>query len=115
MIRRPPRSTLFPYTTLFRSLFWWITAAAAVLVAVVGAVGAYQALLAYQATQAQRQHAQQVREEQVRRAQQTLIAAIGGANALAADLSRLFQNEIAAPPDRVNEILERARALQQQV
>src|SRR3989442_10486672 len=25
MIRRPPRSTLFPYTTLFRSLqnFWW--------------------------------------------------------------------------------------------
>src|SRR2546428_4864889 len=23
MIRRPPRSTLFPYTTLFRSLEWW--------------------------------------------------------------------------------------------
>src|SRR5258708_25834958 len=23
MIRRPPRSTLFPYTTLFRSLFLW--------------------------------------------------------------------------------------------
>src|SRR5438034_5834084 len=23
MIRRPPRSTLFPYTTLFRSLFNW--------------------------------------------------------------------------------------------
>src|SRR2546425_10090764 len=22
MIRRPPRSTLFPYTTLFRSIFW---------------------------------------------------------------------------------------------
>src|SRR3712207_7564619 len=22
MIRRPPRSTLFPYTTLFRSYFW---------------------------------------------------------------------------------------------
>src|SRR2546425_8535743 len=22
MIRRPPRSTLFPYTTLFRSMFW---------------------------------------------------------------------------------------------
>src|SRR3712207_7933706 len=22
MIRRPPRSTLFPYTTLFRSVFW---------------------------------------------------------------------------------------------
>src|SRR5256886_5775400 len=24
MIRRPPRSTLFPYTTLFRSVFWFI-------------------------------------------------------------------------------------------
>src|SRR5256885_5263991 len=24
MIRRPPRSTLFPYTTLFRSRFTWI-------------------------------------------------------------------------------------------
>src|SRR2546427_5966085 len=23
MIRRPPRSTLFPYTTLFRSSAWW--------------------------------------------------------------------------------------------
>src|SRR3712207_7948787 len=26
MIRRPPRSTLFPYTTLFRSLAGWQTA-----------------------------------------------------------------------------------------
>src|SRR5437588_3892989 len=26
MIRRPPRSTLFPYTTLFRSLYWLIAA-----------------------------------------------------------------------------------------
>src|SRR2546430_13752220 len=26
MIRRPPRSTLFPYTTLFRSLFHWAQA-----------------------------------------------------------------------------------------
>src|SRR2546426_3094793 len=25
MIRRPPRSTLFPYTTLFRSDFWTYT------------------------------------------------------------------------------------------
>src|SRR3712207_7155145 len=24
MIRRPPRSTLFPYTTLFRSLVLWV-------------------------------------------------------------------------------------------
>src|SRR2546426_8564739 len=27
MIRRPPRSTLFPYTTLFRSSFWYGPAA----------------------------------------------------------------------------------------
>src|SRR2546426_5986312 len=26
MIRRPPRSTLFPYTTLFRSLERWLSA-----------------------------------------------------------------------------------------
>src|SRR2546429_6853125 len=25
MIRRPPRSTLFPYTTLFRSSFWGVS------------------------------------------------------------------------------------------
>src|SRR3712207_8151473 len=34
MIRRPPRSTLFPYTTLFRSVVFAITAAS--LLAVVG-------------------------------------------------------------------------------
>src|SRR3712207_7549205 len=28
MIRRPPRSTLFPYTTLFRSIILWNAAAA---------------------------------------------------------------------------------------
>src|SRR2546430_10647832 len=28
MIRRPPRSTLFPYTTLFRSAAWWSCLAA---------------------------------------------------------------------------------------
>src|SRR3712207_7288390 len=28
MIRRPPRSTLFPYTTLFRSLAWAASCAA---------------------------------------------------------------------------------------
>src|SRR5256885_13546012 len=27
MIRRPPRSTLFPYTTLFRSMIWGIGSA----------------------------------------------------------------------------------------
>src|SRR5688572_32564974 len=34
MIRRPPRSTLFPYTTLFRSRERWVRAA--VTVAVLG-------------------------------------------------------------------------------
>src|SRR2546425_1618465 len=33
MIRRPPRSTLFPYTTLFRSRNWWAVAAAMLAVA----------------------------------------------------------------------------------
>src|SRR2546429_9598018 len=34
MIRRPPRSTLFPYTTLFRSLAgWWNWSASFVLAA----------------------------------------------------------------------------------
>src|SRR2546422_4704467 len=28
MIRRPPRSTLFPYTTLFRSLAFWLVVSA---------------------------------------------------------------------------------------
>src|SRR3989449_6640414 len=37
MIRRPPRSTLFPYTTLFRSLALPLTFAASILVT--GAVG----------------------------------------------------------------------------
>src|SRR5690242_20851876 len=27
MIRRPPRSTLFPYTTLFRSMYWGLLTA----------------------------------------------------------------------------------------
>src|SRR3712207_8843808 len=31
MIRRPPRSTLFPYTTLFRSAIWVIVLVAAAL------------------------------------------------------------------------------------
>src|SRR3989449_3392045 len=36
MIRRPPRSTLFPYTTLFRS---WVAALAIVLTATLNYVG----------------------------------------------------------------------------
>src|SRR2546430_15530139 len=39
MIRRPPRSTLFPYTTLFRSLGPEVGAVAPEPVAVAGAVG----------------------------------------------------------------------------
>src|SRR2546425_6341188 len=33
MIRRPPRSTLFPYTTLFRSVFYGMRAAIPALLA----------------------------------------------------------------------------------
>src|SRR2546426_4670333 len=33
MIRRPPRSTLFPYTTLFRSLYGTLGSLAAIVVA----------------------------------------------------------------------------------
>src|SRR3712207_7318230 len=33
MIRRPPRSTLFPYTTLFRSMFWVVFLAVFVMAA----------------------------------------------------------------------------------
>src|SRR2546430_17716125 len=45
MIRRPPRSTLFPYTTLFRSVFWqvavntFIYTAVATLLKMVGGLG----------------------------------------------------------------------------
>src|SRR3712207_7076053 len=31
MIRRPPRSTLFPYTTLFRSRYEWLSQAVQIL------------------------------------------------------------------------------------
>src|SRR2546430_5412330 len=45
MIRRPPRSTLFPYTTLFRSVFWqvavntFIYTAVATVLKMVGGLG----------------------------------------------------------------------------
>src|SRR3712207_7495519 len=39
MIRRPPRSTLFPYTTLFRSRFAWRLGAGLRLVRAAGAEG----------------------------------------------------------------------------
>src|SRR5258706_2726159 len=41
MIRRPPRSTLFPYTTLFRSLLGLATAPLPILEMAAGAPGAY--------------------------------------------------------------------------
>src|SRR3712207_6846903 len=36
MIRRPPRSTLFPYTTLFRSPWWFWCLVAGVIIALLG-------------------------------------------------------------------------------
>src|SRR2546430_10314582 len=53
MIRRPPRSTLFPYTTLFRSLCWLAgvprrVLGLTVLAALLLAVPAYFVLHTYQ-------------------------------------------------------------------
>src|SRR3712207_7834016 len=56
MIRRPPRSTLFPYTTLFRSPMerwsgltdatrWWEVTPMAAMVAAILVVGIYPAVL----------------------------------------------------------------------
>src|SRR2546430_9898889 len=42
MIRRPPRSTLFPYTTLFRSLRIWAAALALCLTATAAAAQLYR-------------------------------------------------------------------------
>src|SRR5258708_15434970 len=36
MIRRPPRSTLFPYTTLFRSGLGWVSSSYSWLLLIVG-------------------------------------------------------------------------------
>src|SRR2546421_2397334 len=41
MIRRPPRSTLFPYTTLFRSTTAYIAVGNTLLVVVLGAMAGY--------------------------------------------------------------------------
>src|SRR5260370_4841831 len=49
MIRRPPRSTLFPYTTLFRSFYagekWWTAHVAAALFRMCNGVEATMALM----------------------------------------------------------------------
>src|SRR2546422_5596157 len=42
MIRRPPRSTLFPYTTLFRSIPAWVVIAAGVAIAAGTYVGGWR-------------------------------------------------------------------------
>src|SRR5256885_11257515 len=53
MIRRPPRSTLFPYTTLFRSQDWQQAGAdkkivAGILGIVIGGLGIHKFILGYQ-------------------------------------------------------------------
>src|SRR3712207_9358927 len=46
MIRRPPRSTLFPYTTLFRSLHWAINSVKkGGIVSIVGVYGPIDTLV----------------------------------------------------------------------
>src|SRR3989442_11029040 len=52
MIRRPPRSTLFPYTTLFRSLLLVLLLAGAAPAATHARRGATLPFLEYQAEQA---------------------------------------------------------------
>src|SRR2546426_9648322 len=46
MIRRPPRSTLFPYTTLFRSILGFAMAAAVIATAAVSFTGVVNQSLA---------------------------------------------------------------------
>src|SRR5437016_2375748 len=108
---QPLRSFMSSLARLFR----WITAAAAVLVAVIVGIVTYQTFHAQQIAEAERLRAQQAAEVQRQRAEQTLTAAVGNANGLTADLSRLFESEVTVPPARVKEILDRARALQQQM
>src|SRR5260221_2849116 len=45
MIRRPPRSTLFPYTTLFRSVIWSVASFAAAISSGIGGLFAARFLL----------------------------------------------------------------------
>src|SRR3989449_10426413 len=50
MIRRPPRSTLFPYTTLFRSFYgeprlYWVTVAVGTSFILNGAAAQHRAML----------------------------------------------------------------------
>src|SRR5256885_12042607 len=46
MIRRPPRSTLFPYTTLFRSAWGWVSYLLHLVVAVAAVVPGAQPSIA---------------------------------------------------------------------
>src|SRR3712207_8334180 len=46
MIRRPPRSTLFPYTTLFRSALFWPGLTLLVLIVFFGAYAMVDGVLA---------------------------------------------------------------------
>src|SRR3712207_7609201 len=53
MIRRPPRSTLFPYTTLFRSERRWLAMATKNILMLVGDyVEDYEVMVPFQALQA---------------------------------------------------------------
>jgi eukaryotic-like serine/threonine-protein kinase len=98
-----------------------VTAAAAVVFAIVAmaaVVAAQQAFHHRQVAEEQRLIAEkerQVAEEQRRRAEQTLAAATKTANGLVLDLAQRFKNTVGVPAALVKDILDRARALQQQL
>ena len=105
-----------------------LTAAAAVLFAVVAGAAVYaerQAVSAQHEAEAQRAVAEEQRksaeeqrriaDEQRQRAEATLAAATKTANGLVFDLARRFRDVVGIPASLIRDILDRARALQEQL
>jgi eukaryotic-like serine/threonine-protein kinase len=105
-----------------------LTAAAAVLFAVVAGAAVYverQAVSAQHEAEAQRAAAEEQRksaeeqrrvaEEQRQRAEATLAAATKTANGLVFDLAQRFRDVVGIPASLIKDILDRARALQEQL
>ena len=91
-----------------------LAAAAAVLLAVVAGAAIYaelQAVSAQHEAEAQRAAA----EEQRQRAEAAIAAATKTANSLVFDLAQRFRDVVGIPADLIKDILDRARALQEQL